>query len=310
MKKFFAIVLAVALVATTSGVALAGQGNDLPSGPHYNLNLLAKAKEMPQEDCDSGNRIFVKLNKQGRVTTNIYLQEGPYSVIDCNGTDSDGATFQLPNPDPDNDGVTAYSVYLRLRGKPGGDIIMATCGDYIPLNEKYCSDLKVVESRETGHGKNKFNNVSAELLYIYAWVCVEEDALGNCIDWEYMRVPLFADDWENFLWEYDNNGVRVAQLRFYEVPTTVPGIVEIDPRSASADTVPVIVPVTITGEGTEFTSGTVAVDAGDITVSGVTAVDDTTITATFTIPAGAAAGTRIVTVTLNGSTFITSFEVK
>ena len=110
MKKLIAIVLAVAMLATISGVALAGQGNGLPSGPHYNLNLIAKDKVMPQEDCDSGNRIFVKLNKQGRVKTNIYLQEAPegesFDVIDCNGTDANGATFQLPNPDPDNDGVT------------------------------------------------------------------------------------------------------------------------------------------------------------------------------------------------------------
>jgi len=27
---------------------------------------------------------------------------------------------------------------------------------------------------------------------------------------------------EGYLWQYDNNGVRIAQLRFYEVPTTVP----------------------------------------------------------------------------------------
>lgn len=309
MKKLIAIVLAVTLVATISGVALAGQGNGLPSGPHYNLNLIGMEKGKNENmGCGNGDRIFVQLSKTGRVSTKINLQEGDFGVIDCDGTDGE-ATFQLPNPDPDNTGTTEYSVYLRLRGKPGGDIIMQTCGEYVPVEGVYCSDLKVVESRETGHGKNKFNNVSAELLYIYAWVCVEEDDYGECVDWEYMRVPLFAEDWQGFFWDYDNNGVRLAQLRFYEgVSTTVPGIVEIDPHWGWPGDV---VAVTITGTGTDFDGGTTLTVVGaGIVVSNIVVVDATTITATFTIDSGAVSGTRLVTVTDDGATYITSFEVK
>ena len=186
---------------------------------------------------------------------------------------------------------------------------MQTCGDYMPLDEKYCSDLKVVESRETGHGKNKFNNVSAELLYIYAWVCTAEDAFGNCTNWEYMRVPLFADEWENFLWEYDNSGVRIAQLRFYEdESTTVPGIVQIDPHWGWPED---SVAVTITGTDTNFDGGTtLEVIGAGINVTDFVVVDATTITATFNIDAGASPGNRLVTITDDGATYITSFEVK
>jgi len=308
MKKLIAIVIAITMLATISGVALAGQGNDLPSGPHYNLNLIGMEKGKNDNiGCGQGHRIFVQLDRNDRVKTNINLVEGDFAVIDCDGTDGE-ATFQLPNPDPDNTGTTVYSVFLRLRGKPGGDIIMQTCGTYVTVEGLYCSDLKVVEVRETGHGKNKFNNVSAELLYIYAWVCTEKVA-GECVNWEYMRVPLFADEWEGFFWDYDNNGVRIVQLRFYEgVETVVPGVLKnISPRSGDPDN---SYSITITGNGVDFTAGTVSVEAGDIDVTDVDVVDANTITATFAIPAGAAAGSRAVIVTVGDSQYIIGFEVK
>jgi len=238
MKKpvvvIMAVVLALALVVSGVGVVLADKpqdqdgnynGNGAPSGPHYNLNLIGMEKgKNPDANMENGNghRIFVQMSKTDRVTTRILLQEGDFAVIDPDGTDGT-ARFQLPNPDPDNDGWTEYSVYLRVLGKPGGDIIMDTCATDPLTGEEVCSDLKVVKVRETGHGKQKFENVSKELLYIYAWVCIEVDPFtGDCIAWEYMRVPLFSDVLEDYLWQYDNNGVRIVQLRFYEIPTEVP----------------------------------------------------------------------------------------
>ena len=222
MKRLMAIVLAVALLAVGSGVALAQQdvtGNGAPSGPHYNLNIIGmdKAKRSDME-CGDGHRIFVKMNGQ----TKLYLSEGDFAVRDCNGTDG-RAEFQLPNPDPDNDGVTEYSVFIRVLGKPGGKIKMTTCATDPLAGEEVCSDYAVVKVRETGKGKQKFENVSRELLYIYAWVCVAVDPdTGACTDWEYMRVPLFSDLLQDYLWKYDNNGLRIAQLRFYPISTEVP----------------------------------------------------------------------------------------
>jgi len=315
MKKLIAIVLAVTLLATLSGVALAGKGNDLPSGRHYNLNLIAKDKEMPQEECDSGNRIFVKLDRGDRVKTKINLQAGDFGVIDCDGTDGE-ATFQLPNPDPDNTGTTVYSVYLRLRGKPNGDIIMTTCGEYIlEDNEVYCSVLQVVESRETGHGKNKFNNVSAELLYIYAWVCQDPP---DCTTYKFVRVPLFADDWEGFFWDYDNNGVRIAQLRFYEgVHTRVPDpLKSIDPdEGEQCEDYPA---VRITADNGVNLSGVTPADVDfgdDITVTDVTPVVGKLNMIDVDISIGEAeTGPRIVRVfceecETDGVTYIIPFEV-
>lgn len=35
------------------------------------------------------------------------------------------------------------------------------------------------------------------------------------------QIPLFGADVDEYFWEYDNCGLKLAQLRFYEVPTTV-----------------------------------------------------------------------------------------
>jgi hypothetical protein len=62
-------------------------------------------------------------------------------------------------------------------------------------------------------GKQSFTNVSKELLYIYA--DINSDGTLE-------RVNLFGDQLTDYYWQYDNSGLKLAQLRFYEVPTTVP----------------------------------------------------------------------------------------
>ncbi len=61
---------------------------------------------MPDLTGDNGQRMFVNL--YGRST--IKPQEGEFDILDANATDNGGGLFQLPDPDPDDDGVTAYGV--------------------------------------------------------------------------------------------------------------------------------------------------------------------------------------------------------
>jgi hypothetical protein len=34
-------------------------------------------------------------------------------------------------------------------------------------------------------------------------------------------IPLFDDRLQDYFWQYDNNGLRITQLRFYDAPTNV-----------------------------------------------------------------------------------------
>jgi len=138
------------------------------------------------------------------------LKEGDtFDVLDANGTDKDGASFQLPNPDPTNSGTTSYSVWSRALGKPGGDSTTTTC--FTDTTGTWCSFYHMILVRSTG--QSKFTDVSKDLLYVYA----DTDGDGTL-----ERYPLFSDEMASYFWEYDNNGLKLAQLRFYEVSSTVP----------------------------------------------------------------------------------------
>lgn len=205
MKTMTKLSLAGVLSLFVAVPAIAGNGS--PSGAHYNLNVIGVPKDKTAEmKGNKGHRIFVKLWGNSK----IWLAEGPdFEVLDANGTDKDGARFQLPNPDPDNDGVTEYSVYARALGGPGGMSTTTTCA-YDVNGEEYCSTESMVLVRESG--KSRFSNVSRELLYLYA------DTDGDGV---VERYPLFGDGLMDYYWNYDNQGLRLAQLRFYEIPTDV-----------------------------------------------------------------------------------------
>lgn len=197
--------IAFLLTLFISASALAGNG--APSGAHYNLNIIGVPKGKSADmNSGSGRRIFVKLDGG----TKIMLAEGSeFQVLDANGTDGI-AKFQLPNPDPDNDGITLYSVYVRALGKPGGSAKMTTCATDPLTLEEVCSTEAMVAVRESG--KQSFSNVSRQLLYIYA------DLDGDGVS---ERYPLFDDRLQDFFWQYDNSGLKLLQMRFYEIPTNV-----------------------------------------------------------------------------------------
>jgi hypothetical protein len=182
-----------------------GTGNGAPKGAHYTLNVIGVPKGKTMSN-GSGNVIFVP--ETG--TAKIMLSEGPFDVLDKNGTDG-SAAFQLPNPDPENDGTTSYSVFARALGKPGGSSRTTTCATDPTTGEEWCSVYSAVLVREKG--KSAFTNVSRELLYIYADV----DGDGSL-----ERYNLFNSALSDYFWQYDNSGLKLAQFRFYEVPTTVP----------------------------------------------------------------------------------------
>jgi hypothetical protein len=203
MKKFTRVFLATAIMTGLPISAIAGNG--APSGSHYNLNIIGVQKgKTASMSGSNGHVIFANLVGN----TKIGLAEGPdFKVLDANGTDG-GAKFQMPSPDPDGDGVTVYSVYVRALGKPGGSAKMTACAiDPLTL-EEVCSLSSVSVKRSAG--KQSFSNVSKELLYVQ----IDIDGDGD-ID----SIPLFDDRLQDYLWSYDNSGLKLLQMRFYPQAT-------------------------------------------------------------------------------------------
>ncbi len=205
---FSVVVLAgLAMLFTfTAKVPTISAGHGAPSGPHYNLNIIGVPKDKTADMTGNmGHRIFVKL--QGNST--IWLAEGDnFQVLDANGTDKDGAKFQLPDPDPDDDLVSEYSVFVRTLGTPGGQASMTTC--YETGTERVCSMEKLTLKRDN-NGAPKFSNVSKTLFTVF--VDTDGDGVGDT------RMGIFDNKAYQYLWDYDNNGLKLAQLRFYPVTT-------------------------------------------------------------------------------------------
>jgi hypothetical protein len=224
MKRLAIICTAVLSLTAILGSSVSA-GNGAPSGSHYNLNIIGVPEEaednLPALTGSNRHVIFVALDGKSR----ILLQEGDdFLVIDGNAVDGT-ATFQLPNPidpdepceqilDPDTGEVieevcvTAYSVYARAPGNRGGDATLQTCATDPDTDETVCS-VQVFEVKQS----SKFQNVTKYLLFVF-W---DQDLDGDAD----RLIPIFSDELEGYYWEYDNNGLKLLQLRFYDCATTV-----------------------------------------------------------------------------------------
>ena len=232
MKKLLLVVAgsAVLTAALASNAGLAQNGNGITTvGPHYNLNIIGvtKGKNPPLTGSDR-HTIFVPLNTAANDPVpgaDIWLTQGPFTVcdgnafdaaFDCNGTQiaKQGAVFQLPcNTNittaagttlvPCTTGATAsYNVWARVVGTPGGSSTLTTCATEPITGVLVCSTKKAVFVRMK---PNKFTNVT--------------DALTSLVDANTLQtVALFQGGFLNFFWDYDNNGNKLLQLRFYLMP--------------------------------------------------------------------------------------------
>jgi hypothetical protein len=251
MKKLLSIATIISAVTLLSGIALAGNGNDLPSGPRYMLNVIA-FDNCPAGDFTDSNRhmIAVKANftadgsgdltstQAGKLasemikTNTIALVPGDdFRVIDGNACNKGGAMFRLP-PDPytcptddpyclDTDPTfQEYRVFVRLVGKPKTAIGVTTCATETVIDPAtgateeiiVCSTENVVKVRMTGKGAMSFDDVSKELLTVCLDTSVPAD--GRCD----VRYPLFAEPLRDYFWQWNTEGKSHAQLVFIPLP--------------------------------------------------------------------------------------------
>ena len=64
-----------------------------------------------------------------------------------------------------------------------------------------------VISLSRGGGKSSFEDVTKELTTAY--VDTDGDGIPD------KRIAIFDDAYEGYFWDYDNNGLKIVQLRFY-----------------------------------------------------------------------------------------------
>ncbi len=231
-KPITRIVTAIGVVLGLLGtlVAFGMMNASAAQNPHpdYLVNIIG-VDNPKNADLDDSSRRTIFVNLEG--LSKINLVEGDFQVIDGNGTDRDGATFALPDPDVDGDGVLdgAYEVYVRPLGTPGGSAVISTCAELLYLGleselsgrnrrsllepDAYCTleEYNVVLERKKG--KSDWGNVTTELLTVAFEINIYDEN-GNISGTEIIEIPIFDDRLEGEFWEYNNDGLRLVQVRF------------------------------------------------------------------------------------------------
>ena len=259
MKKVI-ITSMIVLMVVGIGLAFAGPEGTPDAERLYKFNIIGVKNEKSM-DQGSGKVIFVDLNGKSKINLvcsddpevlALYpdLEEGSFDILDKNATDSEGAILALPDPNLDPylvgekgaaDVWSAYSIYIRPLGKPGGWATITTCADLVDstfagllpgslvrvINREgdlggYCSIEQVgMEITKRPKGKSVFTNVTAELLTIVFQVEVDLDGDGLADEIVCVRVPIFDDILANEYWEYDNHGLKLLQVWIYDNSTDV-----------------------------------------------------------------------------------------
>lgn len=268
MRKILIMSLVFALVVGL-GTAFAKPEGTPDANRLFKFNIIGmKNPKNVNMDQGSGNVIFVNLNGKSQINLvcsddpdvlEMYpdLEEGSFDILDKDATDSGkkdpspGAILALPDPDLDPyvigekggaDTWSAYSIYIRSLGKPGGYANITTCADVLdsPLADWLDrGSLKILNRAgafggyasveqvgqvitQRPQGKSIFTNVTAQLLTIVLEIEVYEDeALTILLETIYVRIPIFNDMLENEYWEYDNKGLKLLQVWIYDNSTDV-----------------------------------------------------------------------------------------
>ncbi len=201
-------------------------------GTHYTLNIIGveKSKTAPMTNSNR-HTIFVGLGKKSTVTTNIYLQPGDFTVCDGNGFDPAygcdgnpdpikpfGATFRLPCNENLNNTSTespcqdiysrSYYVFVRPLGKPGGFASMKTWACFLDESSEVICEVSQLElPLQRNNGRSVWKNATDELTSFY---------------FDGQTIPLFGTGYQDFFWEYTNDGLKHAQIRFYPAANCTP----------------------------------------------------------------------------------------
>jgi hypothetical protein len=223
--------LALGLAA---GTAFAQNGNPCPGDKEYQFNIIGVAKgKNPEMTGNSGHRMFVPLTGKTKIfmtgdtdqdSSNGLQCGNNFQMLDANATDGEG-TLLVPcdnltadNLDPD----VCYDVWATPLGGPGSanvDVVCSFDDECIGCN---------IDAGDCGTGNIDFSLVRESgkpvqkdvTRYFRASGCidlVDDDECGPG-DISFNNEWIFnIEQLLEYYWDYDNNGLRLTQVRFCDV---------------------------------------------------------------------------------------------
>lgn len=231
MKKALVSVIAVAFAI---GTAYAQNGNPCPGEKAYQFNIIGVPKGKTADMTgNNGHRMFVNLTGNSKIKmtgdtdpATEGLQCGDsFQVLDANATSGDDSEGLLlvpcenVNADSTNPGV-CFDVWATALGTPGGhvdvDIVCEFDDSVVDTNidDGDCAQDGIDFDLTRNSGKPVQEDITNSLR---ASGCFDTDGSGTCDPGEKTFNNIWIFNLEALLeyyWDYDNNGLRVAQIRF------------------------------------------------------------------------------------------------
>lgn len=191
-----------------------------------------KNNQLAKDGIDDQNHIFLCNSTNGendvtdqRCDTWRLANPDAFGVIDANATDADGAILGIPDPcagvDPLDGCTPTYRIYARAHGA-GGSATITTCAEeagFTGADDTWCGSNGITLTAK-GNAK-KAIEITDNLLHMTLTIDGTVDTgLATCLGISTtgsttLNISLFDKCFQNYFWNYDNNGLKLLELRFY-----------------------------------------------------------------------------------------------
>jgi len=167
-----------------------------PSIDYYALNLVGVSDKV--NSSLSSNSLYIPVKGQCVIS----VKENTFKITDNDCTDN-VASFSLPVASPSAE-LSSYDVYARVIGKPKGKVDEQTCQSDPTTEDTYCFTNSTLDLQN--NSANTLTDGTNALLTVYV------DLTSNG---DMKAYNLFDNAMQNYFWNYNKNGYKVAQLRLY-----------------------------------------------------------------------------------------------
>src|SRR5438876_1038513 len=135
----------------------------------------------------------------------------PFSAVNSSPSSWNRTTMTLPaGPGPATRPRNSRPTAGKLVRWPALNSSSTTTCAYDLTGVLVCSAAQYMTVVTRSNGKSVFSNATSRLLFV-----------SQCVNGKLTRTPLLDSTFQNYFWSYDNNGLKLLQLRFYQLPTTV-----------------------------------------------------------------------------------------
>lgn len=164
------------------------------------------------DETYDANQVYWDVNGVPHNYVGSEKKMGAVFMLPCNSNFTADADTNFPCDGGADGNIRSYGVWAKALGS-GGSATLTTCA-FDSADELICSlENEILTAIK---GKADYKDVTDELTSLLISECDDTVTAGVCDgSVTTTRYALFAGGTYDWFWNYNNNGLRLAQLRFY-----------------------------------------------------------------------------------------------